>query len=224
MTQPALLDIVGSGEDPHGGVLAEEDAAAREVWRTFERAYEAGTVDELLAAAHVYMDVQPADRVETLCVLGAFLLARGEAAEARQVFDAALQALLDASEYRPATINALLGRAAAHLAAGRSRAALVDAAAAAEFYFATPDFYVGDANPFGGPGWFAQMGSAYPIASTLRALNGAALEITPTLRGRLLFMEYVAGRSDDRDLRAAATRLLGDDPAFQIIKEMAGEF
>ncbi len=220
MTRPALLDIVSSAEDTFYGGLNPANSVGWEVWRAFERAYETGTVDEMMAAAYAYMELSPADRNETACVLGSFLLARGEAHEALRAFNLAAENLLSAAEYQSTIINALIGRAAAHLASGRPHAALADAAAAAEMHFAKPDFYVGSSNPFGGPGWFAQMMSDYPISATLHELTSLEDLATPTLRGRLVFMEYMATGAENQILMGVARQLLGADPVLQEIQDL----
>ena len=220
MTQPALLDIVSSAEGTFYGGLSADDRVTWVAWRAFEGACATGTVDELMAAAYAYMEMSPAHRIETACVLGAFLLARGKAREALPVFSLAVENLLGAADYQPTIINALIGRAAAHLADGRAHAAVADAAAAAEMHFAQPDFYVGDSNPFGGPGWFAQMIPTYPISATLRELKALEDFATPALRGRLIFMEYVATGAENQILLRAAQKLLGDDPLLRDFQEL----
>lgn len=214
MTRPALLDIVSSFEDPFSGILDPTRAGTWQRWRRFESAYETGTTEEIVAAAQAYTDRQPEDLAQTSCVLGAFLLARGEADQALQAFGNALQHVLGRGDYIPTAINAFLGYAAVHLMRGNSRAALVDAAAAAELFFGAPDFYVGDANPFGGPGWSAQM-ATFPMAATLEALTTSEIGATSTLRGRLLYMHFLAGGGNDRSIFEAARALLGHDPVLR---------
>ena len=176
-------------------------------WEAFRKSAEQGTTREVVRAAEKYISRYPDDRWGMLRALGAVLLMRGEAAAALAHYDAALGHEAETVGMR---VDLLFGRCAAHLQLGNLWSAQADAAAACEVFFSCPDFYVGDANPWGEDGAEYQAGP-YPIEPTLDSLLDRPLPLTQSLRRRLSFLRAL--RSDDTTLtRTLAAALQREDP------------